>query len=67
MNQGKEVKKFVYPESFMNALSYARVYFGLLFRQTQGMVKSHATHIPDYSTIQRRVNKLHVKINQKVG
>ena len=70
MNKGKEGKKFVYPESFMNALSYARVYFGLPFRQTQGMVKSHAKHIPDvpdYSTIQRRVNKLHVKLNQKVG
>ena len=23
MNKGKEGKKFVYPESFMNALSYA--------------------------------------------
>ncbi len=34
------------------------------------MVKSHAKHIPDvpdYSTIQRRVSKLHVKTNQKVG
>lgn len=69
MNKGKEGKQFVYPESFMQALAYARVYFGLPYRQTQGMIKSRAKHIPDvpdYSTINRRVNKLDIKINKKV-
>ena len=69
-NEQREGKKFVCPESFMNALSYARVYFGLPFRQTQGIIKPHTKHIPDipdYSTIQRRVNKPDVKISQKVG
>ena len=51
MNKGKEGKKFVYPESFMNALSHARVYFGLPFRQTQGMVKSYATHNTGHSRL----------------
>ncbi len=51
MNKGKEGKKFAYPESFMNVSSYARVCFGLPFRQTQGMVKSHVKHIPDVPII----------------
>ncbi len=70
MSRGKEGKEFAYPESFMNALSYARACFGLPFRQAQGTVKSHAKHIPDvpdYSAMQRRVDKLHVKLDQKVG
>ena len=60
MNGRKEGNPFVYPGSFMQALAYARVYFGLPYRQTQGMIKTHAKHIPgvpDYSTMQRRVNK----------
>ena len=70
MNERKEGNPFVYPESFMQALAYARVYFGLPYKQTQGMVKTHAKHIPDvpdYSTINRRVNKLDIRINPKLG
>ncbi len=51
MNRGKEGKRFAYPESLMNASSYARACFGLPFRQAQGTVKSHAKHIPDVPII----------------
>jgi IS5 family transposase len=48
-----------------------RAYFHLPYRQTQGVVIAHASTkvpcIPDYSTISRRVNKLDIKINEKLG
>jgi hypothetical protein len=47
-----------------------RVYFHLPCRQTEGIVRAHANEmvpsIPDYSTINRRVNKLDIKINEKL-
>lgn len=51
-------------------LGYMRAYFHLPFRQTEGVVKAHAKSIPsipDYSTISRRVNKLDIKINERLG
>ena len=48
-----------------------RAYFHLPYRQTEGIVRAHAgkeiPSIPDYSTINRRVNKLDIKINEKIG
>lgn len=49
-----------------------RIYFRLPFRQTEGVVTAHtgkkAPSIPDYSTtINRRVNKLDIKINERIG
>ena len=47
-------------------LGYAKVYFHLPYRQTEGIVKGHAGNkipsIPDFSTINRRINRLNVKI-----
>ena len=53
-------------------LRYARVYFHLPFRQTEGIVRVHAENklpsIPDYSTIDRRINKLDIHVNNnKLG
>ena len=46
-------------------------YFHLPYRQTQGVVIAHASKkvpgIPDYSTISRRINKLEIRINEKLG
>jgi IS5 family transposase len=48
-------------------------FFHLPFRQTEGVVvKAHAgnkvpSSIPDYSTISRRVNKLDIKVNERLG
>jgi len=49
-----------------------RAYFHLAYRQTEGVVvKAHARRkvpsIPDYSTISRRVNKLDIKIDKRIG
>ena len=67
MNEGKKGRKFVYPDSFIKLLGYMRAYFHLPYRQTEGIVRSHAANtlpsIPDYSRICRRINKLNIKIN----
>ena len=67
MNQRKEGRKFVYPDSFIKLLGYMRAYFHLPYRQTEGIVRSHAANtlpsIPDYSRICRRINRLDIKIN----
>ena len=71
MNDGKEGASYKYPESFVQLLGYMRAYFHLPYRQTEGVVRAHADKeipsIPDYSTINRRVNKLDIKINEKIG
>ena len=65
-NKGKEGRKFVYPDSFIKLLSYMRAYFHLPYRQTEGVVREHASNtlpsIPDYSNISRRINRLDIKI-----
>ncbi len=59
-----------YPNSFIQILGYMRAYFHLPYRQTQGVVIAHANkapYIPDYSTISSRINRLEIKINEKLG
>jgi hypothetical protein len=71
MNDGKEGASYRYPNSFVQLLGYMRVYFHLPYRQTEGVVRaytgSRVQSIPDYSTINRRVNKLDIKINKRIG
>ncbi len=71
MNYGKEGASFRYPDSFVFLLGYMRVYFHLPYRQTEGVVRSHAGNkvpsVPDYSTINRRVNRLDIKVNESIG
>ena len=71
MNKGKVGEPYSYPSSFLQLLGYMHVYFHLPYRQTEGVVKAHTTKnvpsIPHYSTINRRVNKLDIQINDKVG
>jgi hypothetical protein len=71
MNEGKVGEPFHYPNSFLLLLGYARVYFHLPYRQTEGIVRAHAEDkipsIPDYITISRRINKLDVKVNNHLG
>ena len=44
-----------------------RAYFHLPYRQTEGVVREHASNtlpsIPDYSNINRRINRLDIKID----
>jgi hypothetical protein len=71
MNRGKVGEPYDYPNSFIQLLGYMRVYFHLPYRQTQGVVIAHTStkvpFIPHYSTISRRINKLEIKINEKIG
>ena len=70
MNLGKIGQPYDYPDSFIQLLGYMRAYFHLPYRQTQGVVIAHASkvpYIPDYSTISRRINRLEIKINEKLG
>jgi hypothetical protein len=71
MNQGKEGAAYRYPDSFVQLLGYMRVYFHLPYRHTEGVVRAHANNkvpaIPDYSTINRRINKLDIKLNNRIG
>jgi hypothetical protein len=67
MNKDKVGEPFHYPNSFLLLLGYAKVYFHLPYRQTEGVVRAHAEDkipsIPDYSTISRRINKLDIQVN----
>lgn len=71
MNDGKEGACYRYPNSFVQLLGYMRAYFHLPYRQTEGVVRvytgSEVRSIPDYSTINRRVNKLDIRINKRIG
>ena len=66
MNFGKVAEPYCYPDSFIQLLGYMRAYFHLPYRQTQGVVIAHA-NAPHYSTISRRINRLEIKINEKLG
>jgi IS5 family transposase len=71
MNYGKVGEPYDYPDSFIQLLGYMRAYFHLPYRQTEGVVIAHAGRkvpgIPHYSTISRRINRLEIKINEKLG
>ena len=53
---------------FLFLLGYAKAYFHLPYRQTEGIAQSHAKgkvpSIPDYTTINRRINRLDIKIKE---
>ena len=55
----------------MKLLGYARAYFGLPYRQTQGMVQAYSSklipRVPNYTSINRRINKLDVNVNPNIG
>jgi hypothetical protein len=59
MNQGKIGEPFHYPNTFLLLLGYAKAYFHLPYRQTEGITQGHAKgkvpSIPNYTTINRRI------------
>jgi hypothetical protein len=70
MNHKKEGRKFLFPESFMVIVGYARAYFGLPYRQTEGLLRTYSTTIPkvpDYTAIHKRINKLDIKTESYLG
>ena len=66
MNKDKIGEPFHYPDTFLLLLGYAKAYFHLPYRQTEGIAQGHAKgkvpSIPHYTTINRRINKLDIKI-----
>ena len=69
MNEDKVGEPFHYPNTFLLLLGYAKVYFHLPYRQTEGIAQGHAKgkvpSIPHYTTINRRINRLDIKIQDK--
>src|SRR6476469_4855192 len=67
MNKDKVGEPFHYPDTFLLLLGHAKAYFHLPYRQTEGITQAHAKgkvpSIPDYTTINRRINKLNIQIN----
>jgi hypothetical protein len=65
MNQGKIGEPFHYPNTFLLLLGYAKIYFHLPYIQTEGITQAHAkgkvSSIPDFTTINRRINRLDIK------
>jgi hypothetical protein len=68
MNKDKVGEPFHYPNIFLLLLGYAKVYFHLPYRQTEGIAQGHAKgkvpSIPDFTTISRRINKLDIQIKE---
>ncbi len=66
MNQGKVGEPFRYPNTFILLLGYAKAYFHLPYRQTEGIAQGHAKgkvpSIPNFTTINRRINRLDIQI-----
>jgi hypothetical protein len=66
MNKDKVGEPFPYPNTVLLLLGYAKAYFHLPYRQTEGIAQGHAKgkvpSIPDYSTINKRINRLDIKI-----
>ena len=70
MNAGKEGGRYVYPDIFAKLLGYVHLLFHLPYRQTEGFLKAlrrfdSRIQVPDYSTIDRRVNRLNVKLDEE--
>lgn len=66
MNRNKKGRRYQFPDSFMEILGYVRTYFGLPYRQTEGLIRTyHNTipYVPDYTAIHKRINKLDIKEN----
>jgi hypothetical protein len=68
MSQGKIGEPFHYPNTFLLLLGHAKAYFHLPYRQTkEGIAQGHAKEklpsIPDFTTINRRIDKLNIPIN----
>lgn len=67
MNKDKVGEPFHYPNTFLLLLGHAKAYFHLPYRQTEGITQAHAKgkvpSIPNYTTINRRINRLDIKMD----
>lgn len=67
MNDNKKGRRYQYPDSFMKILGYVKVYFGLPYRQTEGLIRAYCgmtiPAVPDYTVIHKRICKMSIKQN----
>lgn len=63
MNGNKKGRRYQYPNSFMKILGYVKVYFGLGYRQTEGLIRTYhdVPAVPDYTVIHKRICKMNIK------
>jgi hypothetical protein len=71
-NDGKNGEPYRYPESYMRLLAFIRLLFHLPYRQEEGFVTFLSKHVeglrvPDHSTIDRRVNRLEVSLDESLS
>src|SRR2546428_895237 len=71
VNDGKVGEPFHYPESYIRLLAFIRLLFHMPYRETEGFVHFLSKHIeglkvPDYSTIDRRVNRLDIDLDESL-
>ena len=70
MNHNKKGRRFDYPNLFMKLSGYARAYFGLPCRQTEGMLCTYSRRtpdVPDYTSIRKRISRLDITVDCTVG
>jgi hypothetical protein len=70
-NDGKVGEPYHYPESYIRLLAFIRLLFHMPYRETEGFVHFLSKHIeglqvPDYSTINRRVNRLKISLDESL-
>jgi len=70
-NRRKVGLPYRYPESFVRLIAYMRTIFHLPYRQAEGFILFLSEHIqglsvPDYSTIARRTNRLHLSLDDSL-
>ncbi len=68
MNRGKIGGPFQYPDTFVLMLGYAKAYFHLPYRQTEGIIKATGKWLPSnpsYGHICKRINRLNINIKRE--
>ena len=70
-NDGKVGEPYHYPESYIRFLACIRLLFHMPYRQAEGFITSLSKHVeglkaPDYSTMDRRVNKLEISLDDSL-
>lgn len=69
MNAGRRGKPFTYPDSLIRLLASMRLLLHLPYRQLEGFTRGLSKYVeglavPDYTTLDRRVNRLNLSIDE---
>jgi len=70
-NDGKNGKPYRYPEGFIRLIAFVKLLYHLPYRQAEGFVTFLSKHVeglkaPDYSTMDRRINKLNIDLDDSL-